>query len=253
MAPVWRAIGGAVLGAIIGSFLATLVVRWPTDKSVVAGRSRCDGCNRALRPHELIPLFSYLIHRGRCARCGARIDPVHFLAELVAAGIGAASFLFLSGVAAITAALLGWALLVLAALDLRHFWLPDRITLPLVFAGLGFSFLPGGAAPLDAAIAATAGFALLFLLNTLYRMLRGRDGLGLGDAKLFAAAGAWLGWQLLPFVLLLSSAAALIAIAIRALRSGAPSVTEKFPFGAFLAVSIWVVWVAEDSLRHYIG
>lgn len=239
--PIWAwALGGGVLGAIIGSFLATIVVRWPQGESVMHGRSRCDGCGRTLNGLELVPILSAVLQRGRCRSCGAAIDHDHFAVEVGAAAIGAAAFGFAPGLAGAGWAVFGWLLLALAALDLRHLWLPDRITAPLAGLGLAFGGITTGAWPLDRMIGAVAGFASLWLIAAGYRRWRGLEGMGLGDAKLLGAIGAWLGWQALPFVLLAASVIGLIAAAL----SGGLARDRAVPFGAALAFGAVPGWLA---------
>lgn len=240
-ASLWAwALGGFVLGAIAGSFLATIVVRWPRGETVVRGRSRCDGCGRTLTGFELVPLLSGLVQRGKCRSCGGAIDRDHLTIELAAAAIGAAAFGFSPGLAGAGWALFGWLLLALAALDLRHFWLPDRLTAPLAGLGLALGGVTSGAWPLDRLVGALAGFISLWVTGAAYRRLRGRDGLGLGDAKLLGGIGAWLGWQALPFVLLAGSLIGLIAAAV----SGELTRDRHVPFGAALAAGALPGWVA---------
>jgi leader peptidase (prepilin peptidase) / N-methyltransferase len=116
-----RLLFGAVLGAVIGSFLATILVRWPEGRSAAAGRSACDGCGATLRPFELVPILSHVVQAGRCRRCGAAIDPLHVRVEIGAALIGLVAFAVQSGPEAFVTATLGWWLLLLALLDVRHF------------------------------------------------------------------------------------------------------------------------------------
>ncbi|MGP1281800.1 MAG: prepilin peptidase [Parasphingopyxis sp.] len=248
----WRLGAGALLGAIVGSYLATLALRWPRGEPASRGRSHCDGCGRALAWPDLIPLASYALRRGRCRTCGTRIDPVHPLTELAAALIGGLSLALHPGVDGLAGAIFGWALLLLATLDIRHFWLPDRVTLPLVGLGLGAAWLTGSPDPIDAAIGAATGFLLLAGIAIAYRALRGRDGLGGGDSKLLAAIGAWLGWPMLPFVLLLASATGLAAAVAARLRGVSVRATDRLPFGAFLAVAAWPLWLARDALATFL-
>jgi leader peptidase (prepilin peptidase)/N-methyltransferase len=228
---------GAILGLVVGSFVAVLVRRWPAGRSV-GGRSMCDGCGATLRWWELVPLASHLALRGRCARCGGAIDPRHGWTELAGGAIGAAALAIAPGWPGLAGAALGWALLALALLDAAHFWLPDRLTLPLAVVGLGV-----GIAPLPDRIAgAVAGFALLWTVATLYRRNRGRTGLGLGDAKLFGALGAWLGWRMLPGVLLAACLLGLAwALALR-LRGRPVGRATALPLGTLLAIAGWSGW-----------
>lgn len=239
---------GAGLGAIIGSFLGTIVSRWPRGQSVVRGRSRCDGCDRALNALDLVPLASWLLARGKCRICGARIDRVHPLIELGCALIGGFCAWAFDPLAALFFAAGGWLLLTLAVLDARHMWLPDALILPLAALGLtlGDWILP---APfLDRVIGTVAGIILFALLAFVYRRLRGRDGLGLGDAKLLGAIGAWMGWQALPFVLLIASMAALLwVLALRVTGQQMHALT-RIPLGTFLCLAVVPTWMVLTAL-----
>lgn len=234
---VATALAGAVLGflfgAIIGSFLATIVVRWPNGQSATVGRSRCDRCGRTIAARDLVPLISALLRRGRCRHCGARIDPLHWRIELIAAVIGASALAASPDLQGVAVGLFGLLLLPLAVLDWRHFWLPDRLVLALAVAGL-----PGGAAlgvalP-DQLIGGLAGFASLWLVAEGYRRLRGRTGLGQGDPKLMGAIGLWLGWQwLAPLLAAAAGAGLVLAVA------GRRKASDPFPFGTMLALTAW--------------
>ncbi len=249
--PLWLALAGAVLGLLVGSYLATLTLRWPQGRSTATGRSACDGCARPLVWYELVPLLSFALLRGRCRSCGAAIDRRHPTIEIAAAIIGAASLWMYPGIAGLLGALFGWTLLTLAILDAEHFWLPDALTLPLLAAGLAFGLVLDP--PLfDRLLGAAGGVALLAGVALAYKAVRGRQGLGGGDPKLFGAVGAWLGWQALPFVLLLAALLGLISVAISLLRGQAPTAQTRVPFGAPLAVAAWVVWLVAPVARHVI-
>jgi leader peptidase (prepilin peptidase)/N-methyltransferase len=234
---------GVVLGAVVGSFLATLLIRWPKGEGAVTGRSRCDGCGRKLGPAELVPILSWLWLKGRCRSCGAAIDHRHVAIEIAAGLIGGAAALAHPLPLALVTALFGWCLLIVAALDAEHHWLPDRLTLPLIPAGLAAGWA-GFGPPLDQRlIGAATGFALLALIALGYRRLRGREGLGGGDPKLFAALGAWLGWPALPYVLLGAGLLGLAALALKRLRGEAVAATDRLPLGALMAVAGWPIWL----------
>lgn len=232
-----RILLGAGAGAIIGSFLGAIVTRWPRGESVVRGRSRCDSCGRTLGPLELIPLLGALLARGRCRSCGARIDPVHMVMEGGAALIGAVLLWWLPLPDALFFAAGGWLLLTLALLDARHHWLPDALTLPLAALGLtiGDWFLPASFEP--RLIGAGAGYLCLFALALAYRLVRGREGLGMGDAKLLGALGAWLGWQSLPLLLLIASVAGLLWALMLKLTGREIDATTRLPLGTFLCLA----------------
>jgi leader peptidase (prepilin peptidase)/N-methyltransferase len=239
---------GFLLGIIIGSYVATIATRWPKGKGATRGRSRCDACGAALGPRDLVPVLSYLWNRGRCRACGAAIDSVHLGAELAAGLVGALALAFHPNLVGLGGALFGWGLVALAILDIRHFWLPDKLTLPLVASGFGFSWLTARPPIVDSLIGATAGFAALYVIGLAYRIIRRREGLGGGDSKLLAAIGAWLGWTMLPFVLLLASLTGLLAILAAGFRGEPVSASDRFPFGAFLAVTAWPLWLARDAI-----
>jgi leader peptidase (prepilin peptidase)/N-methyltransferase len=225
---------GALVGLCIGSFIAALTIRWPAGRSL-GGRSHCETCARSLPWFELVPIVSYLALRGRCRGCGAPIG-VRQLAIEAAGGIIGAVPLVMLGSPGIAVAGLGWALLLLFILDAEHFWLPDRVTLPLAAAGLVF-----GAPPLpDRLIGLIAGFLSLAVIAWVYRRRTGRDGMGGGDAKLLAAIGAWLGWQPLPWVVLAAALLGLLIVTVNRLRGHAPSATTRLPLGALLAPAAWL-------------
>ncbi|MES2054915.1 MAG: prepilin peptidase [Pseudomonadota bacterium] len=232
-----------VLGAVLGSFIATLVIRWPQGRSVMAGRSHCDSCDAALGPRDLIPLISAAIARGTCRHCAAPIDPRHWQIELTAFAIGVFAGLAVPGPAALAGAVFGWLLLVLAALDVTEFWLPDRLTITLALAGLVTALLGVDPSLIDRLIGGVAGFGSLWLIGASYKRLRGREGLGGGDPKLLGAIGLWLGWQMLPAVLLLASMTGLaIALTARLVGRGG-KLDDRMPFGALLAIAAYPAWL----------
>ena len=213
----WTALA-FILGAAVGSFLATLLIRWPQGRGVAAGRSQCDQCGRTLSARDLVPILSWSLAKGRCRHCGGAIDRRHLAAEAGAAMIGLTAILAHPMPLAAVTAILGWWLFLLAALDLEQEWLPDRLTWPLLAAGLAAAWGGFGPALEARLIGAAAGFASLFAIARLYRAVRGREGLGGGDPKLFAAIGAWLGWTQLPFVLVGAGLIGLAALLLTRVR-----------------------------------
>ena len=179
----WTATG-FVLGAVIGSFLAAMLIRWPEGRSVLRGRSHCDACGRTLSPRDLVPILSWFLVRGRCRHCGAAIDKKHLAVEAGGALIGLTAIIAHPLPTAIYTALFGWWLFLLAALDVEHQWLPDRLTLPLIAAGLAIAWVGIGPPLGERLVGAAAGYASLTLIAFAYRRLRGREGLGGGDPKI---------------------------------------------------------------------
>lgn len=224
-----------MLGAILGSFFATLVLRWPEPAS---GRSRCDRCDHVLGPSELVPVLTYIFNRGRCRTCGGRIAPTHIAIELLSALVGLIAFAALPLPSALFGLFFGCVLVALAWLDALHLTLPDRLVLPLLPLGLCQAWLAQGSLR-DALIGAAVGYGGLAALALGYRIIRGRDGMGGGDPKLFGAIGAWIGWIGLPFVLLGASVVGLgYALWTRA------NATSELPLGTFLCLAAWPVWFA---------
>jgi leader peptidase (prepilin peptidase)/N-methyltransferase len=234
--------GLGVLGAIVGSFLATLVIRWPQERSVIGGRSACDACGRTLRAWELVPLVSAAMSRGRCRSCGAAIDARHWQIELGCAVLGVISGLAVPGPIGLVGAVFGWLLLALAALDVAEFWLPDALTGTLAAAGIASIAVAPPEWP-DRVIGGAAGFVSLWLIAFAYRRLRGRDGLGGGDPKLLGAIGLWVGWAMLPFVLLLACLVGLGVVLTARLRGRAVAANDQVPFGALMAIAAYPVWL----------
>ncbi len=238
------------VGTVAGSFLATAVLRAEEASwSWLGGRSRCPRCAARLGPRDLVPLLSFFLLRGRCRHCGVRIGWWYPAIEATAGVLAAISFVLQPPPRAALLALLAWILLALALFDARSLRLPDPVTLPLVVTGLavntfGARLLPelAFATPRSALLGAGGAFMFLFALGALYLRLRGQAGLGLGDAKLAAAAGAWLGASQLPLYFLIAGLLGLAqAVALGALRR--PGL--RVPFGPALAASLWLLLVTD--------
>ncbi|ACI51306.1 peptidase A24A domain protein [Gluconacetobacter diazotrophicus PA1 5] len=244
-----------LLSPFIGSFLGVLAARLPRRLPVALARSACPRCGAVLRPRELVPVVSYLVQKGRCRSCGGAISAGHPAMEVAALLVAGLVLLAAGPLRAGTPApllvvwsgcLFGWWLLVLAAIDLKSFRLPDTLTVPLIAAGLGLAALGGAAPVLWHALAAAAGYGVFRGISLLYRRARGHDGLGGGDAKLLAAGGAWLGPESLPHVVFLGAVLTLCAVAIA--RRGDVNRTLMVPFGPGLALAMWGIWLWQASL-----
>ena len=245
-APAWTALVAVFLGLALGSFAGMLIYRLPRGLTLDKPGSFCPGCRTPIGWRSNLPLFGYLLRGGRCAHCGERIHWRYLTSELLCALAAlAAWYTFGASLEAMAALMFCTALVALALIDFEHGLLPDRLTLGLLWAGLAYSLAPksyGMAAPAllpfpgpgQAIAGAVTGYAFLWLVNRAWRMLRRRDGLGLGDCKLLAAMGAWLGMNGLPLVLvpaaLTGALSGLLMIAL-----GRASLSEPIPFGPFLA------------------
>ncbi len=235
------------LGLAVGSFLTVCIHRLPRGESVVAPRSHCPACARPLRWSDNVPLLGYLRLQGSCRACGAPISPLYPTVELIT------PLLFVLQYGA-----LGWqpllpariafacALLVLAAIDLRHRILPNVVTLPGTVLGLILSLglEPG---PVDALAGAAVGAGVPLAIAVGYRRLRGVEGLGMGDVKMLAMIGAWLGWQAALLTLLLASLLGSLA-GLTILASGRGDARYPLPFGSFLAVAAFASTLVGDEL-----
>jgi leader peptidase (prepilin peptidase)/N-methyltransferase len=241
----WSAL---VAAPVIGSFLGVLVRRLPEGRPIAWKRSRCEHCGAALRARDLVPLFSWLSAKGRCRWCGHPLGWFYPGIELAALAVALTAVAADSGGEVWLDCLLGWWLLALGWIDLREWLLPDGLTLPLVIAGLCATAALAPEQLTDRALGAALGFLSLRAIALLYRWLRGREGLGQGDAKLLAAAGAWVGASALPQVILGAAVAALFAagcLRLAGIRLGAHS---ALPFGPFLALATWLTWLIGSVL-----
>jgi leader peptidase (prepilin peptidase)/N-methyltransferase len=197
--------------------------------------SACPHCGHVLRAWENVPLVSYALQRGRCRACGQAIGVIYPLVELASGLLAAASLAaFGPTVAALAAFGLCAALLAMSAIDIRTGYLPDAMTLPLLWAGLALNLGGTFASLRDAVIGAMAGYLFLWAIYWVFRWLRGIEGIGFGDLKLLAAIGAWLGWAALPQVVLCAAVTGAV-VGLAATWRGRMRFEESIPFGPFLA------------------
>ena len=233
---VWPLMAAPFIGSLVG----VLILRLPADRPVGLARSACDGCGAPIAFYDLVPLLSFAALRGRCRRCGGAIAPFHWHVELASVLVPLSALAAgLAGPALWAACAAGWTLLALGWIDADCMLLPDALTLPLLLAGLGASWWLLPEALADHALAAGLGWLSLWMLAWIYRRVRGREGLGEGDAKLLGALGAWVGLAGLPIVLLGAALAGLLR-----LRGEAIDASTALPFGPFLALAGWGVMLA---------
>ena len=229
--------------------------------NLVVPRSACPACKAPITAIQNIPVLSYLFLRGRCAGCGVRISPRYPAIEALTGVLSAAvAWKFGFGWPAVAALVLTWFLIALTFIDVDHQLLPDNLTLPLLWIGLLLSLWaplgPGAPIPMDprsSIIGAIAGYVSLWSVYHLFRLLTGKEGMGYGDFKLFAALGAWLGWKmLLPIILIAAAVGAVVGIAILALRGQNRS--TPIAFGPFLATSGWLMLMfGQQLVMGYLG
>jgi leader peptidase (prepilin peptidase)/N-methyltransferase len=207
-------------GACIGSFLNVCIHRLPADESVVRPGSRCPGCGTAIAWHDNVPLLSWVWLRARCRTCRA---PISARYPLVEAATGALAVVALARFGPTALGLVAFAftaaLLLVTFIDLDHRFIPDEVSLPGILVGLGASFLPDGIGPLAAAAGAALGGGVLWAVAWGYERATGVEGMGLGDVKLLAMIGAFLGWTAIPAVLVIASVTgALVGAAVMVRR-----------------------------------
>ena len=269
--PLWTATA-VVIGLLVGSFLNVVIHRLPRmlqqgwqrecrlllelpaqpseskPESLVFPGSRCPACRADIRWYDNIPVLSFLRLKGRCRQCSTKIGWRYPLVEAITAlltGVVAWQLGFgLFGAAAIA---LTWALVALSTIDFDHQLLPDNITLPALWAGLLLSVLGGPVSPADAVIGAAVGYLSLWLVFHGFRLITGKEGMGYGDFKLLAVFGAWLGWQALPLIILLSSVVgALVGGGL--IASGALRRDQPMPFGPYIAAAGWIAMLWGDAI-----
>ena len=269
-------LGAAVLGLMVGSFLNVVIARLPvmltrqwqdqcrelTDRpaetapaetafNLVTPRSHCPHCGHMIGALENIPLLSFLWLRGKCSACKQpiawRYPGVELLSGILS---GLVAWHFGLGPAALAALLLTWALIALSFIDIDRQLLPDVISLPFLWLGLivnlfgGFTGLPA------AVIGAVAGYVSLWSVFQLFKLITGKEGMGYGDFKLFALFGAWLGWQMLPLIILLASlVGAILGLAFIVLKGRDRRL--PIPFGPFLCAAGWLVMLWGDEMLGF--
>lgn len=231
-----------VLGLVLGSFYNVCIHRYVSGESIVRPRSKCPKCGHQLAWWENIPVLSYLLLRGRCRACKEGISARYPAVELVS-GLWAAGLAWQYGLGWVFALymLIGAILIIASFIDLQLYILPDILTLPgaaIALAGAYFVLRPilGGPSLTDSLIGAAAGAGVFWLLQQLYRRLKGIEGLGTGDIKLMLLLGSLLGWQALPIVITAAAVSALVASLYYLLKPGASALQTMVPFGPFLSL-----------------
>jgi len=201
-----------VVGTCIGSFLNVCIYRIPAEESVVSPGSRCPQCGTPIAWYDNVPILGWLWLRARCRACGLRIPARYPIVEALTGLLAVvAVWRFGPTPPALVAFAFSAALLLITYVDLDHRFIPDEVSLPGILIGLAVSFLPGGIGPLDAALGALLGGGILWLVAWSYERATGVEGMGLGDVKLLAMIGAFLGWQVIPGIIVIASVAGTLA------------------------------------------
>lgn len=265
-----------ILGLLVGSFLNVVIYRLPVMMEhewrrqcqmlfgqleekredsheyygLISPRSRCPACQKTIHAMDNIPVISYLFLRGRCRHCQGVISlryPAIELASAILTGVLAAHF----GYQAETflAAVLTWSLLCLSMIDIDHQLLPDDITLPLLWLGLACGLFNLFTNVYSSVLGAMLGYGVLWVIFMLFRLVTGKEGMGYGDFKLLAMLGAWLGWEMLPLMILLASLLGAV-VGITLIFMGRQDRKNPLPFGPYLALSGWVALLWGNEITH---
>lgn len=261
-----------LLGLLVGSFLNVVIYRlpvmmqreWESQCAELSGqaspeqatfnlskpRSRCPHCQHAITALENIPVISYLFLGGKCRECKAsiafRYPVIEALTGLMSAVV---AWHFGFSWTCLGALFLTWSLIALTFIDVDHQLLPDKITLPLMWLGILFNLFGVYTDLTSSVIGAIAGYLSLWSLYHLFRLITGKEGMGYGDFKLLAALGAWLGWQYLPIIVLLSSlVGAVVGITLVLLQKHQRDI--PIPFGPYLAAAGWIALIWGDTLNR---
>ncbi len=218
--------------------------------SLSAPASHCPSCGHSIRPWENIPILSWLLLKGRCSNCAAKISPRYPIVE----ALTGASSLFVAyhfGISweTLGALLLTWSLISLSLIDFDVQLLPDSITLPFLWLGLLLSLFGIFTDAHSAIIGALAGYLSLWCVFQVFKLLTGKEGMGYGDFKLLAMLGAWLGWQYLPQIILLSAlVGAVVGLSLILIRGRDKNI--PIPFGPYLATAGWISLIWGDAINH---
>jgi leader peptidase (prepilin peptidase)/N-methyltransferase len=264
-----------LFGLIVGSFLNVVIHRLPRMLesawrqeceaflemvpsareqpvfNLIVPRSRCPRCGHAIRVHENIPIISYLLLRGQCANCKAPISPRYPLIEALTALVSALVVWKLGPTWQAALALpLSWSLICLSAIDLDRQLLPDAITLPFLWLGLFLSLFNVFTDSTSSILGAIAGYLSLWLVYQTFRILTGKEGMGHGDFKLLGLFGAWLGWQMLPIIVLFSSLVGAV-VGILMILLFRHDRTMPIPFGPYLATAGWIALLWGDEITGF--
>ena len=247
-----------ILGSIWGSFSNVCIHRLPDNKSVSRGRSYCPSCKKQIRWYDNIPIFSYVFLKAKCRDCSAKINVKYLLVELICA-LSFVWFFYLFGLSLTTLLffILSIFFIIIFFIDLKHFIIPNELTFPLMAIGLLKSFDPNLNQYLfpnflNSLIGGVAGYIIIWMIIFIYKRLRNKEGMGLGDAKLLSAIGFWFGWISIPFILFFSSFIALV-LAIPSLMNKSKNLSSQIPFGPYLILGCVLYLLLLDKIILYLN
>ena len=247
-----------ILGSIWGSFSNVCIHRLPNNKGVAKGRSYCPSCKKPIRWYDNIPIFSYVLLKAICRDCSVKINIKYLLVELICA-LSFVWFFYLFGLSLTTLLffILSIFFIIIFFIDLKHFIIPNELTFPLMAIGLLKSFDPNLNQYLfpnflNSLIGGVAGYIIIWMIIFIYKRLRNKEGMGLGDAKLLSAIGFWFGWISIPFILFFSSFIALV-LAIPSLINKSKNLSSQIPFGPYLILGCILYLLLLEKIILYLS
>ncbi len=247
-----------IFGSIWGSFSNVCIHRIPDNISVIKGRSHCPACKKQIRWYDNIPLISFLVLKAQCRDCSAKINLKYFIVELISAlSFILIFFLFGFSVTTLLFFILSISFIIIFFIDLKHFIIPNELTYPLMVIGLVKSFDPNLNTNLfpnfiDSLIGGLFGYLIIWLIIFIYKKLRNKEGMGLGDAKLLSAIGFWFGWVSIPFIIFFSSAIALLSV-IPDLIKNKKKLSSQIPFGPYIIIGNVVFLILLDQIKIFLN
>ena len=248
-------IGIFLLGAIFGSFSNVCIYRLPNNKTISKGRSYCNSCNKEIRWFDNIPLISYIILRGKCRSCNAKISFQYVLVEFLS-GISFVFIYYVFGlsITSVLLAILSIFFIIIFFIDLKHYIIPNELTFPLMVIGFLKSFDPNlnqAIFPnyINSLIGGLVGYSIIWLIIFIYKKIRNREGMGLGDAKLLAVVGFWFGWLSIPFTIFISSLVALILV-VPSILNKSRKMTSQIPFGPYIIIGCIIYISFANQIRN---
>ena len=242
-----------ILGGLWGSFANVCIYRLPLDKGVVSGRSYCPKCNNQMTWKDNIPILSYFLLSGKCRKCKKKISTQYVLVEFLSILFFTIIY-FLYGITLTTLLLiiLSLSFIIIFFIDLKHFIIPNEITFSMMALGFIKSFDPNlnSLFPnyINSLIGGLLGFGIIWSIIYFYKQVRKKEGMGLGDAKLFAVIGFWFGWIAIPFIIFLSSVIALLSV-VPSLLKNSKSMSSQIPFGPYIIIGTLVYLFFENSFK----
>ena len=247
-----------IFGSIWGSFSNVCIHRIPENISVVTGRSHCPTCKAQIKWHDNIPLFSYFLLKAKCRDCSTKINIKYFLVELISA-INFVVIFYFFGISLTTLLffILSICFVIIFFIDLKHFIIPNELTYLLMVIGLLKSFDPNLNTTLfpnlvNSLIGGLFGYIIIWLIIFIYKKLRNKEGMGLGDAKLLSAIGFWFGWASIPFIIFFSSVIALLSV-VPDINKKKKNLSSQIPFGPYIIIGCLMFLIFNEQIKLYLN